>query len=106
MISSWKIRPIQLDAFNKSQALGSLISKVLLMGGNAKNMREKLIIILQSVMSELMLRKRNLNCVMKAGKLGLCDREEMWVSCTSKIGQSSWTCCADVSQNHENKEVK
>lgn len=77
------------------------------MGGNAKNMREKLIIILQSVMSELMLRKRNPNCVMKAGELGLCDREEMWVSCASKIGQqSSWTCCADVPQNHENKEVK
>lgn len=49
MISSWKIRPIQLDAFNKSQALGSLVSKVLLMGGNAKNMRENMIIILQSV---------------------------------------------------------
>lgn len=54
-----------------------------------------------------MLRKRNLNCVIKAGKFGLCDREEMWVNCASKIGQqSSWTCCADVPQNHENKEVR
>lgn len=41
------------------------------MGGNAKNMREKLI-ILQSVMSELVLRKRNLNYLVlsKLGNLG------------------------------------
>lgn len=51
--------------------MDSLISKVLLMGGNAKNMREKLI-ILQSVMSELVLRKRNLNYLVlsKLGNLG------------------------------------
>lgn len=42
------------------------------MDGNAKNMREKLIIILQSLMSELMLKKRNRNYLVlsKLGNLG------------------------------------
>lgn len=42
------------------------------MGGNAKNTRERVIIILQSVMSELVLRKRNLNYLVlsKLGNLG------------------------------------
>lgn len=42
------------------------------MGGNAKNTKEKLIIILQSVMSELVLRKRNLNYLVlsQLGNLG------------------------------------
>lgn len=78
------------------------------MGGNAKNTREAdYYFTVSNVRISAQEEKSELPCVIKAGKLGLCDREEMWVSCASKIGQQlSCTCCADVPQNHENKEVR